>query len=57
MMYTRWGLINALQSKLLTQEEKEEDEFELKKQVHEAKDPVAAMKWLYEKTRAKFLKQ
>jgi len=49
MMYTRWGLRNALQSKLLAQEEKEDEEFELRKQVHESKDPVGAMKWLYEK--------
>jgi len=49
MMYTRWRVRSALQSKLLSQEEKEDEEFELKRQVHDLKDPIRAMTWLYAK--------
>jgi len=49
MMYTRWKVREVLQSKLLSNEQKTDEELDFKKQVHDAKDPKKAMEWLYEK--------
>jgi len=49
MMYTRWKVREVLQSKLLSNEQKEEEELDFRKQIHDVKDPKKAMEWLYEK--------
>jgi len=49
MMYTRWKVREVLQSKLLSKEQKDDEELEFRKQIYDLKDPKKAMEWLYEK--------
>jgi len=49
MMYTRWKVREVLQSKLLSNEQKEDEELDFRRQIYDLKDPKKAMEWLYEK--------
>jgi len=49
MMYTRWKVREVLQSKLLSNDQKESEELEFRRQIYDLKDPKKAMEWLYEK--------